>query len=145
MRSVERHSLQWARWLSDGNAKWTHCKKQDRARSPHFVFAKELKLAEGESQEIPESFLRPRANRRRICLKTHKERAEHLFKQEVSDGFSLGSRYLYNLHWVKMAFTFPTQPRHDLLQSSQKWSASHTLLPNIMKICLNRTKALGKT
>ena len=44
--SVERHTLQWARWLSDGNAKWTHYKKQDRARSPHFVFAKELKLKE---------------------------------------------------------------------------------------------------
>ena len=41
---MKRISLWRARWLSNGNAKWTHSKKQDRERSPHFVFAKELKL-----------------------------------------------------------------------------------------------------
>ena len=126
---VERHSLQWARWLSDGNAKWTHSKKQDRARSPHFVFAKELKLAEGESQEIPESFQRPRANRRRICLKTHNERSICSNKRSATVSLwdhdictiSIGSKWpLHFRHKHATIYSSPVKNGRQVIRCSQK-------------------------
>ena len=67
--SLARCPLWRARWLSNGNAKWAHSKKQDRLRSPHFVFAKELKLKK-RLQKFRRAFYVKERIRERICLTT---------------------------------------------------------------------------